>query len=181
METSLKTCEGEPLPEMDVAESSKTSETLTQQATRLAAEQLHNNCNELGRGYSAYNLSNFCGRRPADPALGTQRVPETTKAGLLVATHRGLNLLVHDYKTEILRRDKELARAQSESVPSTSEDCDLERKYEHLPLSDLIIADKNIHIKSFTDEDFVMKTWGIVVRASEEVKSSIHGQSLYKK
>ena len=145
---------------------------MTEQAKRLAAEQFQNNYNELGRGYSGYNLSNYVGSRPADPALGTQRVPESTKAGLLVAVNRGLNLLVHDYKTEILRRDKEQARAQSQAVPTTSEDCDLERKYEHLPLSELITADKSICIKSFTDDDFVTKMWNTVVRASEEVKNS---------
>ena len=67
----------------------------------------------------------------------------------------------------------EHARTQSESVPSTSEDCDLVRKYEHLPLSELITADKSISIKSFTEEEFVTKTWAIVVRASEEVKKSL--------
>ena len=119
------------------------------------------------------SLSNYVGSRPADPALGTQRVPDTTKKGLDIAVTRGLNLLIYDYKTELLRRDKEHARAKSESVPSTSEDVDLERKYEHLPLSELITADKSISIKSFTDEEFVTRTWEIVIRASKEVQISL--------
>ena len=57
-------------------------------------------------------------------------------------------------------------------MPSTSEDVDLERKYEHLPLSELITADKNIGMKSFTDDEFVQKTWAVVLRASEEVQVS---------
>ena len=61
--------------------------------------------------------------------------------------------LVYDYKMEILRRDKELARTQSEHVPSTSEDVDLERKFEHLPLSELITSDKCICMKSFTNKE----------------------------
>ena len=152
----------------------KKTETLTEQAKRLSAELYQNNCNDLGRCYSDYNHK--MGARPVDPALGNQRVLETTKTGLSIALRRGLNLLVYDYKTEILRRDKELSRTQSESVPATSEDVDLERKYEHLPLSELITADTSVGIKSFTDEEFVSKTWATVVKASELVQrlSLIH-------
>ena len=153
----------------------KKTETLTEQAKRLSAELYQNNCNDLSRCYTDYNHK--MGARPKDPALGNQRVLETTKAGLSIALRRGLNLLVYDYKTEILRRDKELSRTQSESVPATSEDVDLERKYEHLPLSELITADTSVGIKSFTDEVFVSKTWSTVVKASELVQRALENGS----
>ena len=83
------------------------------------------------------------GRKRRSQSLEHQKLsdgggPGAMQQGLLIAFRRGLRFLVADYREQLLRHQKTKSRADAAkkgAAPWTSEDADLECRYERLPLS----------------------------------------------
>ena len=90
---------------------------LTEQAQRLAAENLHCDLDDLLRPVSGLDRTKA---RPAEP-LAKQLITHTAMQGLRVAEHRGLLCMVQDYQQQMLRWEKQRLRlaaaAQGRIVP----------------------------------------------------------------
>jgi len=122
---------------------------LTPRIQFLMQENFRDGVADLTRAQPSGGVSLRDGNRRGVPLTSHTLLPSVQR-GMRVASNRGLRLLIHFYQQEILARFKELRR-QSQvadgSLPGTNEDLELERYYEHLPLSPLLMK----HLTKFAD------------------------------
>jgi hypothetical protein len=142
-----------------------TVSSTTDLAQKLAAENLQMACNDL----MTLNPRLIREWRRSKDGLSNQVLPPGSLQGLKIAGQRGLRCLSYDYNTEIIKHCKTL----TEDLPGANEGIDSETKYEHLPLSPLLIK-KMKDGKCYTLTTQLAKTmWTLIQDCAQKVDVAI--------
>ena len=96
--------------------------------------------------------------------------------GLDVMQARGLRFLVSEYCAQLLCHWKETARVSQltrSAEPATGEDVDLERHYEHLPLSPVLLAAGTSSMQNLREPTRLANLHAVLMDYKETVEKSI--------
>ena len=108
-------------------------------------------------------LANSDGRKKHP--LSSQLLGPNATHGLCLASQRGLEHLVRDYMTGLLHFEKEqnrLSQVARDLLPGTSEDVDLECRYERLPLSPLLTSATTRSLKDLLKPGVREELWRLL-------------------